>query len=308
MVSPSRWRTIRVGAAPGDHPDGLLGDRRRRGRPSRTRPSALLTTLLVTDDDVAVGRSARRRARRARGRPGRRRRAPRATPSGAQTSIAGHARRRRAPRPRRPSRRSRRGRSSSAARRGTRCPACLEPRRPGRRRGCRPASRRAPRRPTGRRSGSADAAGGDLDADAVEQLRGHAAHVGAADDGGEADDRRGRGASGVADARARRGWCRPRPPGWTAAGAPGRPRRSRRAPRAPGSAASSPTTSTASAGTAACSRTQYSWKCTTRLAARAVGVGDRDVRLDAVVGHRQQPDRAAAASAGTAPRSPADSG
>ena len=38
------------------------------------------------------------------------------------------------------------------------------------------------------------------------------------------------------------------------------------------------------------------------LAARRVGVGDRDVGLDPVVRHRQQPDAPGAASAGTAPR------
>ena len=58
----------------------------------------------------------------------------------------------------------------------------------------------------------------------------------------------------------------------------------------PGVASSSPTTTTVSAGTSARSLTQYSWKCTTRRPLGDSGVGDRDVRLDPVVGHREQPD------------------
>ncbi len=40
---------------------------------------------------------------------------------------------------------------------------------------------------------------------------------------------------------------------------------------------------------AACSRTQYSWKCTARRPPAGLRVVDHDVGLDPVVAHRQQP-------------------
>ena len=99
----------------------------------------------------------------------------------------------------RPSRRWRRGRSSSGVRRRQAMPAA-------RTRSTSPASAVSTSQPSRTPPAAAgavvlgDAGGADLHADRGEQLRGHAAHVAAGDDGGEADDRCGGGAQRVADA------------------------------------------------------------------------------------------------------------
>ena len=137
----------RVGPRRATHPDGLgRRSRRRRGRPATTRPSALLTTLLVTSDDVAVREGRPRRA--ASGREvvagADLRQAPSRRRSG--RSEAGSRRRARPGQRDAPSRRSRRGRSSAAVRRARRPSPPRATGDAGRRRPCRPASRRGRRR------------------------------------------------------------------------------------------------------------------------------------------------------------------
>ena len=233
----------------------------------------LADDLAGDDDDVAVARASTERpaSSAARSSPGAR---PRRCPS----TGAGPSSRRHAAvtgdqlaRPRRPSRRWRRGRSSSGDGAAARCPAAAT-------RSTWSASTLVDQPAVehaavgrGRRSARPTRGGADLDADRGEQLLGHAAHVGAADDGGEADDRRARSRAAP---RGRRGTPRMVPTETTgldggsthevgvgdglddAGRRGGLVEPDRRPPPRP--------------GTSARSRTQYSWKCTTRrpLAAR----------------------------------------
>ena len=215
-------------------------------------------------------------------------------------------------RPPRPSRRWRRGRSSSAVRRGRRG-------RPPSTRSTWSASTLVDQPAVEHPAVGAgavvqpDPGGADLDADRGEHLLGHAAHVGAADDGGEADDR------GAGSRRA------PRGPAGTPRMVPtettgldgGSTTRSASViasmhARARASTSSSPTTTTVSAGTCGAQPHPVLLEVHDPAAAGRVGVGDRDVGLDPVVGHRQQPharpEGRRRASAGRAPRSPAESG
>ena len=59
----------------------------------------------------------------------------------------------------------------------------------------------------------------------------------------------------------------------------------------PGEASSSPTKTTISAGTSACSRTQYSWKCTTRrpLGDSASGIATWVSTRSSVIGSSRTP-------------------
>ena len=294
---------MRVRAAAGDHAHGLLVDR-------RLAVAGAGPALGLADDlaghahDVAVGQVGAVRQ-------GGEHEAGEVVAGGDLGHAVGcpdlepaHAPppRRAPPRPP-PSRRSRRGRSSSAAppARGARPPRAG---RPGRRRGCRPASRRARRRRTGRRSGRRPPPALTSTPMLASICAAMPCTWRAADDGGEADDGRRRRAHGVADARARRGWCRPRRRGWTAAAPRGRSSAMASSTPGAGVAASWPTTSTASAGTAARSRTQYSWKWTTR---RPLGLSGSAIAMcvstrSSLIGSRRA---RRAASAGTAPRSPA---
>ena len=142
-----------------------------------------------------------------------------------------------------------------------------------------------------------------LDADGAQACVGHAANGCAADDRRQTDDR-GRGRRDAPrGSPPPPGSGRCSRPGWTAAGARCRPQRWRRGRRAPAWRSRRRPRRCVRAGTAACSRTHHSWK----WIARGSGLGDDDVRLDPVVGHRQQAN-ARAASGRRAPRSLAESG
>ena len=179
-VRPWRVRTIVVG--PRRATTRTVSSASASSRvPGRTRPSALLTTLLVTTtmspSSSVDAREQERRQVVARAHLGRRRRARaldgdrgHATSSMAAAAMAA----------------VRRGRSSSGVRRGRRSRRL--DRGDG---GVDLVDQPAVEHPAGRAGAvvQADPGGGDLDADRGEQLLGHPADVGAADDGGEADDR-----------------------------------------------------------------------------------------------------------------------
>ena len=131
---------------------------------------------------------------------------------------------------------------------------------------------------------------------------GHPAHRAPAHDRRDPDHRRRRVAQRVAHARARRGWRRCTPPGWTARSAPRRRRGSRRGRRAARVASSAPTGGEPVRGQLGLVADPPLLEVD-RLARLRAGrrVVDDDVGLDAVVGHRQQRD-ARAASGGTARR------
>ncbi len=101
---------------------------------------------------------------------------------------------------------------------------------------------------------------------------------------------RGGGPHGVADARARRGSCRRTRPGWTAAAPPGRRPRWRRGRPAPGVADVLPHDEDRLGRHLGAQAHPVLLEVHDPAPAGAVGVGDRDVRLDPVVAHRQQPD------------------
>ena len=104
----------------------------------------------------------------------------------------------------------------------------------------------------------------DLDADRRQQLVRHPQHRRAAEDPAEADHRCGRADAERPGCPARPGSGRSRPPDCSVP--PGSDRLPSIASSTPGAgvAASIPTWTTASASGSACSRTQYSWKCTAR--------------------------------------------
>ncbi len=153
----------------------------------------------------------------------------------------------------------------------------------------------------------ADRRGAHLDADGGEQLFGHAAEVVPADDGGEADDRGARRPDRLADA----GHAQDR--------AHGDDRVARRDDDQVGvddrvdHAGSGRGLLEADehqrlGGDAGAQPDPVLLEVHHPTAARRVRVGHGDVRLDAVVGHGQQPDAAGSASAGTGPRSPRRAG
>ena len=135
----------------------------------------------------------------------------------------------------------------------------------------------------------ADRRGVHRDPDGGQQPVGHAEHRRAAEDAGEADHRRrrvraaparipGTARIGPMETTGLLGATRIRSAAAIASATPGRAGRPRCRPDV-----------TASAAGWARSRTQYSWKCTARRPPGACVVGDGDVGLDPVVGHRQQP-------------------
>ena len=220
MVRPWRVRTIVV--APRRATTRAVSPGSASSRvPGRTRPSALLTTLLVTTTTSPSTRSTSGEEQggevvAADGPRGPRRgRGPRGSPPRAALDEA-YAR----PGPSRP---WRRGRSSSAAPPAQAMPGVGQPGDLG---GVplvdQPAVEDAAVGPAA--VVQPHPGGADLDADRGEHLLGHAAHVGAADDGGEADHGGGGRGAGPRGPGAPRGWCRPTPPGSTAAAPPGRRR------------------------------------------------------------------------------------
>ena len=261
--------------------------------PGTTRPSALLTTLLVTTTTSPSTGASAATTRAARSSPGR----TSGTPSGA-TTVSGHDTRLDRGRGHRGRRvevghvqgyggRGQAGRAQPVELVGVRLvdqPAVED---------------------AAVRAGAvvaADAAGAHLDADRGEHLLGHPADVGAADDGGEADHRRLRGDQRLADPRdAEDGADRDH-----------RVRRRQQHQVGVGDRVDD------AGGRRRLVETDHHDRLGRHLgaqphpvllevhhpaSARRLGVGDRHVGLDPVVGHRQQPDaRTGRASARTAPR------